>query len=52
MNTVREYEIVIKLLQKEDASAHGLTYFPLAFPVEQIVHLCRHNLKKLKPERA
>jgi chemotaxis protein methyltransferase CheR len=45
---VHEYEVVIRLLEKGDLPAQGLTFFPLAFPAEQIVHLCHHNLKKLK----
>jgi chemotaxis protein methyltransferase CheR len=47
----REYEIVIKLLQKGDLAEHGLTFFPLAFPAEQIMHLCRHNLAKLQRDQ-
>lgn len=45
---LREYEIVLKLLQKDDLTDHGLTFFPLAFPIEQIIHLCQHNITKLK----
>lgn len=44
----REYEIVINLLKKGNAEDHGLTFFPLAFPIDQIVHLCNHNLVQLK----
>jgi chemotaxis protein methyltransferase CheR len=44
----REYEIVVKLLEKGDLNEHGLTFFPLAFPSDQIMHLCRHNLIKLE----
>lgn len=47
-NALREYEIVINLLTKGDLTDQGLTFFPLAFPVEQIRHLCKHNLMKLK----
>lgn len=45
---LHEYEMVIRLLEKGDLPAQGLLFFPLAFSAEQIVHLCRHNLKKLK----
>ncbi len=45
---IREYEIVTKLLSKGDLADHGLTFFPLAFPAEQIKHLCQHNLEKLR----
>ena len=48
----REYEIVIRLLQKGSLSDHGLTFFPFAFQAEQIMHLCRHNLTKLKTGNA
>jgi chemotaxis protein methyltransferase CheR len=44
----REYEIVIKLLQKGEITDHGLSYFPLSFPVDQVLHLCEHNIAKLK----
>lgn len=48
----REYEIVIKLLQKGTLSDHGLTFFPFAFQAEQVMHLCRHNLSKVKANQA
>jgi chemotaxis protein methyltransferase CheR len=44
----REYAIVISLLEKKDSEDHGLMFFPLSFPIEQIVHLCRHNLAQLE----
>ncbi len=44
----REYEIVIKLLTNGDLVDHGLTFFPLSFPAENMAHLCRHNLAELK----
>jgi chemotaxis protein methyltransferase CheR len=46
----REYEIVINLLKKGNSEDHGLTFFPLSFPVEQIMHLCNHNLAQLRRE--
>ena len=44
----REYEIVIKLLTRGDLADHGLTFFPLSFPAENMAHLCRHNLAELR----
>lgn len=44
----REYKIVMKLLEKGNLSAHGLTFFPLSFSTEQVIHLCHHNLDKLQ----
>ncbi|MBF0506380.1 MAG: hypothetical protein HQL09_06050 [Nitrospirae bacterium] len=44
----REYEIVVKLLRKGDIKDHGLVFFPLAFPADQITHLCNHNLAQLQ----
>jgi len=44
---IREYQIVTKLLEKGELADQGLTFFPLAFPAEQIKHLCLFNLKKL-----
>ncbi len=48
----REFEIVIKLLEEKGFSDHGLTFFSLSFPMEQIIHLCRHNLADMKRGRA
>ena len=48
----REFEIVIKLLEENGSSDHGLTFFSLSFPMEQVVHLCRHNLAGMKRSRA
>ena len=47
-NAVREYEILIKLLEKGELADHGLTFFHLAFSAPQVKHLCQHNLTKLK----
>ncbi|MGR3179446.1 MAG: CheR family methyltransferase [Candidatus Anammoxibacter sp.] len=44
----REYGIVIKLLEKGNMKDHGLTFFPISFPAEQMVHLCRRNLNKIE----
>lgn len=48
----REFEIVIKLLEEKGFSDHGLTFFSPSFPVEQVVHLCRHTLTDMKQVRA
>lgn len=44
----REYGIALKLLETRGVDDHGLTYFPLSFPVEQLIHLCRHNIDKIR----
>jgi len=44
----REYDLVIRVLEKGSDPDLGLTFFPLSFPLEQIVHLCRHNLSELR----
>lgn len=44
----REYEITMNLIKKSGAEGHGLTFFPLSFSPDQIAHLCRNNLNKLK----
>ncbi|MGC2061372.1 MAG: CheR family methyltransferase [Thermodesulfovibrionales bacterium] len=44
----REFRIVLKLLEEKGSSEHALTFLSFAFPVEQIVHLCRHNLVVMK----
>ncbi len=46
-NARREYEVVVRLLEKSKLEGTGLTFFPLAFPAEQVLHVCRHNLAKL-----
>lgn len=46
----REYEITVKLLEKGDMQELGIAFFPLSFPVDQMLHLCRHNLSELKKE--
>ncbi len=47
----REYGVALKLLETRGIEDHGLTYFPLAFPVEQLIHLCRHNIDKIRALR-
>lgn len=44
----REFEIVIKQLEAKGACEHGLTFFPFAFPLEQVAHLCRHTLSRIR----
>lgn len=44
----REYGVTLKLLQKDGIANNGLSFFPLSFSVEQLIHLCKHNLSKLK----
>lgn len=46
-SAAREYSIVINILSRPDAAGHGLTYFPLSYSQDQIVHLCEHNLARL-----
>ncbi|MBF0564807.1 MAG: hypothetical protein HQK89_06155 [Nitrospirae bacterium] len=46
----REYSIVIKLLEKA-AGGLGPTLFYRTFNSEQILHLCRHNIKQLRKLR-
>ncbi|MDD2914364.1 MAG: methyltransferase domain-containing protein [Gallionella sp.] len=46
----REYGIALKLLETRGVEDHGLTYFPLSFPVEQLIHLCRHNIDKIRAQ--
>jgi len=44
----REYSIVVKILKNSDFQEHGLTYFPLSFSKDHILHMCGHNLARLK----
>ncbi|MBI5846993.1 MAG: hypothetical protein HZB31_03450 [Nitrospirae bacterium] len=47
----REFEVVIKLLEEKGSSDHGLTFFSLSCPMEQVVHLCKHYLAGMKRSR-
>ena len=46
----REYNIVVKILKNGDFQDHGLTYFPLSFSKDHILHMCSHNLSRLKAQ--
>lgn len=43
----REYGSTLKLLETRGVRDHGLTYFPLSFHAEQLIHLCRHHMNKI-----
>ena len=43
----KEYEIAIRLLETKGAEDKGVTYFPISYSVEQLIHLCRHNIAGL-----
>lgn len=51
MNDLRgaayEYGVVASLLEKNGGSGQELTFFLLAFPMNQIARLCRHNIDKI-----
>jgi chemotaxis protein methyltransferase CheR len=47
---IREYEIVSKLLKRQNVPDHGFTLFTLSFPVEQILHLCNYRLVELRKQ--
>lgn len=47
----REFRIVIKLLEAQGSAGHGLTFLSFPFPIEQILHLCRHNLAVTRGNR-
>jgi chemotaxis protein methyltransferase CheR len=49
---IREYEIVSKLLKRQNVPDHGFTLFTLSFPVEQILHLCNYHLAELRKQSA
>ncbi|MBF0328849.1 MAG: methyltransferase domain-containing protein [Nitrospirae bacterium] len=51
-SSCREYEITEKLLEKGNTGDHGINYFPIYFDREQMTHLCRHNITKLKGIKA
>ena len=46
----REYSIVVRILKNGDFQEHGLTYFPLSFSKDHILHMCGHNLSRLKAQ--
>ena len=39
----RQATVVVKLLEKESNTHHGLDYFPFSFSRDQILHLCRQH---------
>ncbi len=39
----RQATVVIRLLEKDSNTHHGLDYFPFSFSREQILHLCRQH---------
>ncbi|MGE0084608.1 MAG: CheR family methyltransferase [Desulfococcaceae bacterium] len=46
--SVREYEIVIRLIIGGGFGDHGLSFFPFSFSEADILHLCRHNMEKIR----
>jgi chemotaxis protein methyltransferase CheR len=44
----RDYGLAAKLLEKNGKEQENYFLFPLAFPREQVIHLCNHNIKNLK----
>jgi len=44
----QKYSMAIKLLKKHGMKNNGLTFFPFSFPVEQLIHMCEHNIKRLQ----
>jgi chemotaxis protein methyltransferase CheR len=48
--SAREYALTLSLLEKNGIRNYGLEFFPLSFSAEQLMHLCRSNLERLKQE--
>ncbi|MBT6718780.1 MAG: tetratricopeptide repeat protein [Nitrospina sp.] len=44
----KEYSLALKHLEKSSIEKRNLSYFPLAYNKEQLIHLFKHNLKNLK----
>lgn len=42
-----EYGVAASILEKDSGLGHGLTYFPLSSPTDQLAKLCRHNIGKI-----
>lgn len=47
----REYGLALKHLEKSGIHSHGLSYFPLAYGQDELIHLLEHNLIRLGEER-
>ncbi len=43
----REYGIAVKLLETKGVEDKGVTYFPISYSVDQLTHLCKHNIAEL-----
>ncbi len=44
----KHYNATLKLLDRYGLQNNGLAFFPLAFSADHLIHLCRHNLERLK----
>lgn len=43
----QKYAAAMRLLKKNGVDDNGLSFFPISFQAEQLIHLCEHNLDKL-----
>lgn len=44
----REFQVILKILQKGDFPAHGLSSLPLSFSARELETLCRRRIRMLK----
>jgi len=44
----REYEVILKLMEKGDFFEHGISFLPLSFSAVQLETLCRRKLLQVK----
>ncbi len=44
----KHYNATLKLLDRYGLQNNGLAFFPLSFSADHLIHLCRHNLERLK----
>ena len=45
--SIREYDLTIKLLKNRESATLDITYFPLSFSEEHLIHLCKYKRTQL-----
>ncbi len=44
---LRQYKVVVRLLEQRRFHQHGMLLFPFSFSEQQILHLCRHRSRQM-----
>lgn len=49
---LREYDLTTSLIKKHGKDQEVLSLFPLSFPLDQLIHLCEHNISTINQRLA